>query len=357
MSSLVELPAVGSSPGYTIKLFTDPQKHSKTYEIKHGDKTFTVVENNHDDPREDDADVGVVRSLHPNPPAPSASGYNDLVSEPTRTTVIQQIQPNVSQMTSTTLEKEPASQNTIQVKEAVPAVTSVQMQYAVPKFVEAPISRKRVEASKKQPTTEATQQLPENPSLTIQSTVHKEAFMNGEPQHIISSFVKEDFQPIQQSSLPDTLQPSSFTKAYVQQAMSDNLPSTSENFQPLSSPKVSDDKDKISTFSAIVKSSMKDIPTEPKESAENKDDMTASIIPSTLKSLEKLKTILPAFMGTRKTEFPSASENKFLSANKVIKSNENSLSQEIKGVTSLSSIKPISNEDFNRTLNADIVLK
>ena len=83
MSSLVELPSVGSSPGYTIKLFTDPQKHSKTYEIKHGDKIFTVVENK-GEINDNSEESGLVRSLHPVELATSSSAddYNtNLVPE------------------------------------------------------------------------------------------------------------------------------------------------------------------------------------------------------------------------------------------------------------------------------------
>ena len=101
----------------------------------------------------------------------------------------------------------------------------------------------------------------------------------------------------------------------------------------------------------------------------------ASIIPSTLNSLEKLKTLLPAFIGTRKTELPSTSTAKALPyvntltspmKNNIINNaqanedpNDNTAwSQEIRGVSSLSSSKnPVSNDDlFNKTLNADIIL-
>ena len=495
MSSLVELPSVGSSPGYTIKLFTDPQKHSKTYEIKHGDKIFTVVENK-DEINDNSEESGLVRSLHPVKLATSSSAddYNtNLVPESkissfeqniihpkaavesatsgintnlivdqqqapvkTTTTVIQQQQqqqqqdfsqvalasmiPNKSFLTSssnpnivassdvlpsqksTSMTQEPSTLNTVssissQVKEAIPSssiTNSMKSQNDLsPKLVmpvsssTAPtaISRKQVEKPKPvSPSSSSIQQQLNTgadapPTVTLQSTIHKEVMMNGQPQHIVNSFVSEEYNnnPIQQNAKQG--KPSSFTEASstVDEMKPDQLTSSSTLLRenpPQSSPSVSlksittssnqaesQTSADIPTLSDLVKpSKTKNINSMEMEAFKNDhnnklaDD--ASIIPSTLNSLEKLKTLLPAFIGTRKTELPSTSTAKALPyvntltspmKNNIInnaQANEdpngnNAWSQEIRGVTSLSSSKtPVSNDDlFNKTLNADIILK
>ena len=516
MSSLVELPAVGSSPGYTIKLFTDPLKHSKTYEIKHGDKIFTVVENNHEKMNDDESEeIGFVRSLQPvesSSPTTSStdnesintnfiesktSSFEQRTLQPklslesstnndintnfvadSRTLSLNQQQqqqqqqqrqldasqlspsptsPNnkasfvsstipmkeisdvsPSQKTTNTIQEDPTTKIvplsiSSQVKETIPqsslsSFTSVESQKVPSSMVTEPSSltgltttRKQVEtpkaespkplvtsplvSSKQQQQLDVGDQLP---SVSLQSTTHKEILMNGQPQQIISSYISEDYnnKPLLQDSSPSftkpfsTSPPSSTTdKVRPDQLIASSKLLTENSLQPLAPALLKTATDSIqqfqnsasagpvnlsskvsgvSTLSDLVKSSTtttKDSNSLESARDDNHDNNLAasSIVPSTLKSLEKLKTLLPTFIGTRKAELPSATtkpapslntmpsstNNIINSMNAKEQSNENAWSQEIKGVTSLSSsVNPPSNDDlFNKALNADIVLK
>ena len=443
-------------------MYTNPQFHTKTYEIKHGDKMFTVVEKNHD--RDGEVETGAVRGLHPSVDGEISQVISDGTPPPMKTTIIRQItkpllledaqslledntptstdgpikttivrqitNPESQGQTETVLLRQlqedlPAKTNIIQqiTKSGLPTETlsnqqsrevknidssqqersptkltvdkktgeqsnsptkenlvnnsiaaqehlsntfkqkeedspKTQLKKSPKKVEEEDSSRNHLKQNKKPQ--EETQS--SNPSITLQSSIHKEITMNGKPQHIISSFVTEDFQPTVQEHA---------TKS------SGNI------FEPSIS-KFPEEAIDIPTISNLVHQQTKDI------ELETQSKEVASIVPSNLKNLEKLKTLIPTFMGTRKAELPkmqgsvvadstekstgsspgsnvngvdSPGSEKSLSSpsigNDFIKSKGNTLSQEIKGVTNNLSLTKsnISSDEFDKTLNADIVLK
>jgi len=92
-TSIVELPSKeGKGSGYTINVFTNPDQHTKTYEIKHGEKFYRVVEKSRDG-RDKDKSTALARENLPtpasqdevSPPQPTVTVYEKTASDLTNT--------------------------------------------------------------------------------------------------------------------------------------------------------------------------------------------------------------------------------------------------------------------------------
>ncbi|XP_066924948.1 capping protein inhibiting regulator of actin dynamics-like [Clytia hemisphaerica] len=280
------------APGYTIKLFTNPEQHSRTYEIKHGNRFYTVVES---DGGQGESKSSLVNhevfentgGPDPEPAAPVNTKPVDkqpLIAEPKQGASITNKTAETASVNKTNLTI-PAHQS----------LTETKQQSAI------------VEPSLAKPDLSV--------ALNSLNQKGKDVPIDDKKQHIVASVVQEEFKP--------------------------QLSSTSENSGNI-------DKEKSGApLQSGAKISSKTFDVMATESV--------SLTNSGLNRLSALKTIIPALIGTRKASLPvdpKITERK--------DSPTNTLSREIKGVTSLSPLKeskPMPSDDFDKTLNEHIVLK
>eukprot|EP00111_Clytia_hemisphaerica_P006755 TCONS_00019536-protein len=277
-------------PGYTIKLFTNPEQHSRTYEIKHGNRFYAVVES--DGGQGESKSSLVNHEVFENTAGPDPEPTALVNTKPVDKLPLI-AEPKQGSITNNTAETTSLNKTNLTIPAHKP-LTETKQQSAI------------VEPSLAKP----------DLSVALNSLINqkgKDVPIDDKKQHIVASVIQEEFKP-----------------------------QTSENTGNI-------DKEKSGApLQSGAKISSKTFDVMATEGV--------SLMNSGLNRLSALKTIIPALIGTRKASLPV--DPKIMERKD---SPTNTLSREIKGVTSLSPYKenkPMTpSDDFDKTLNEHIVLK